>query len=98
MERIAQDYTGCPFGDAHLISDTETFGVSDDHETSRTNHIREMLINPLKRIEKAPTNEQICLLSGVYTDVDPVKKAQKTIRAFQPKYKHSNSWTCWNKA
>lgn len=84
MERIAQDYTGCPFGDAHLISDTETFGVSGDHETSRTNHIREMLINPLKRIEKAPTNEQICLLSGVYADIDPVKKAQKTIRTFPP--------------
>lgn len=84
MVRIANEYDGCPFGDAHLISDTETFGVWSEHETSRTKHIHETLINPLKKLRKEPTVEQLRLLSGIYTDSDPVKSAQKTIRMFPP--------------
>ena len=84
MLRVAAEYDDCPFGDATLISDTETFGVWREHDSSRTRHIYEMLINPLKRVKKEPSDEQIQLLSGIYTDSDPVKKAQKTIRMFPP--------------
>lgn len=84
MLRIADEYDGCPFGEAHLISDTETFGVWGGHETSRTKHINEMLIEPLKDLGKAPESFQLHLLSGIYTDSDPVKSAQKTIRMFPP--------------
>lgn len=84
MIRIAGEYEGCPFGDAHIISDTETFGVWSEHETSRTKHIRDTLISPLKRLKKEPTDEQLHLLSGIFTDSDPVKKAQKVIRTYPP--------------
>lgn len=84
MIRIAGEYEGCPFGGAHLISDTETFGVWGEHETSRTKHIKDMLLSPLKRLNKAPAEDQLHLLSGVYTENDPVKDAQKVIRLFPP--------------
>lgn len=84
MVRLANEYDGCPFGEARLLSDTETFGVWSEHETSRTKHIKDMLIAPLKRLNKEPTEEQLHLLSGVYTDSDPVKNAQKIIRLFPP--------------
>ncbi len=84
MVRLAKEYGECPFGEAQLISDTETFGVWKEHETSRTRHIYELLIEPLKAMGKAPSAEQLHLLSGIYTDSDPVKDAQKTIRMFPP--------------
>ena len=84
MIRIVGDYDGCPFGEAHLISDTETFGVWSGHETSRTRHINEMLIEPLQEMGKAPQKSQLHLLSGIYTDSDPVKNAQKVIRMYPP--------------
>ena len=84
MIRLAKNFDGCPFGEAHLISDTETFGVWKEHETSRTRHINEMLIEPLKEMGKAPGKDQLNLLSGIYTDSDPIKSAQKTIRLFPP--------------
>lgn len=84
MLRIADEYEGCPFGDAHIISDTETFGVWSEHETSRSRHIRDMLIKPLEKKNKAPSDEQLQLLSGIYTDSDPIKRAQKFIRMYPP--------------
>lgn len=84
MVRIADEYDGCPFGDAHIMSDTETFGVWSGHETSRTGHIIEMLMNPLKRRNQAPDESHLNLLSGIYTEDDPVKKAQKTLRMYPP--------------
>lgn len=84
MNKIVDEYEGCPFGEAHIISDTETFGVWSEHETSRTRHIKDMLIAPLKRKHKEPPEENLHLLSGVYTDNDPVKSAQRTIRLFPP--------------
>lgn len=84
MVRIANEYKDCPFGEAHIISDTETFGVWEEHETSRTKHIKELLINPLIKQGKAPTDDQLHLLSGVYTDHDPVKNAQKVLRLYPP--------------
>lgn len=84
MLKVAEEHPGYPFGEAHLISDTETFGVWNEHETSRTRHIIEMLIEPLKRLKKAPSDDQLNLLSGIYTDCDPIKSAQKTIRMFPP--------------
>lgn len=84
MMRIAHEYEGCPFGEAHLISDTETFGVWSEHETSRTRHIYDMLIQPLKRVNRQPDDSQLHFLSGIYTDCDPVKSAQKVIRMYPP--------------
>ncbi len=84
MLRIVNEYEGCPFGEAHIVSDTETFGVWREHETSRTKHINEMLIEPLKRLQKEPADEQLCLLSGIYTDSDPVKKAGQVFRRYPP--------------
>lgn len=84
MVRTAREYDECPFGYAQLISDTETFGVWNEHETSRTKHVNEMLLEPLKKMKKEPAADQIHLLSGIYTDSDPVKSAQKTIRMFPP--------------
>lgn len=84
MVRTAREYDECPFGYAQLISDTETFGVWSEHETSRTRHVNEMLLEPLKKMKKEPAADQIHLLSGIYTDSDPVKSAQKTIRMFPP--------------
>lgn len=84
MNKIVDEYEGCPFGEAHIISDTETFGVWSEHETSRTKHIKDMLIMPLKRKHKEPPEENLHLLSGVYTDNDPVKSAQRIIRLFPP--------------
>ncbi len=84
MLRIADEYDGCPFGEAHIISDTETFGVWSEHETSRTRHIYDALIKPLIRKNKAPSKEQLCLLSGIFTDNDPVRKAQMIVRTYPP--------------
>lgn len=84
MVRTAREYDDCPFGYAQLISDTETFGVWSEHETSRSRHVNEMLLEPLKKMKKEPAADQIHLLSGIYTDSDPVKSAQKTIRMFPP--------------
>ncbi|MFQ6837683.1 MAG: TIR domain-containing protein [Thomasclavelia spiroformis] len=84
MCKIADEYDGCPFGESHIISDTETFGVWSEHETSRTKHIKDMLLVPLKRKHKGLSEEQLHLLSGVYTDGDPIMSAQKTIRLYPP--------------
>ena len=84
MLAIASEYDGCPFGEAPIISDTETFGVWSGHETSRTKHINEMLIEPLKLKGKAPNEDQLHLLSGVYTEEDPVKNARKVLRIYPP--------------
>lgn len=84
MMKICQEYEGCPFGEARILSDTETFGVWSAHETSRTRHINDLLIQPLTRLHKEPQPEQLHLLSGVYTDSDPVKSAQRTLRLYPP--------------
>ena len=84
MLRIVDQYDDCPFGEAPILSDTETFGVWSEHETSRTNHINTMLIQPLQRKHKAPSKEQLHLLSGVYMESDPLLSAQKVLRMYPP--------------
>lgn len=84
MVRLARNYTECPFGEAQIISDTETFGVWSGHETSRTRHVMDALIEPLERIGKAPVEDQLHLLSGVYMKDDPIKDAQRLIRNYPP--------------
>ncbi len=84
MNKIADEYDECPFGEAHIISDTETFGVWSEHETSRSKHIKDMLLIPLKKKNKEPSDEQVHLLSGLYTDTDPIRNAQKIIRLYPP--------------
>lgn len=84
MVKAADEYEGCPFGEAHIISDTETFGVGEMHETSRTKHVYDMLVRPLEKKGKAPPEDRLHLLSGVYIDGDPVKNAQKLLRLYPP--------------
>lgn len=84
MLRIADEYDGCPFGEASILSDTETFGVWSEHETSRTKNINQKLIEPLQEMHKAPLKRQLHLLSGIYTDSDPLLKTQKLLREFPP--------------
>lgn len=84
MLRIAGEYSGCPFGEAMILSDTETFGVWSEHETSRTKHIKEKLIAPLTEEGQAPSKYQLQLMSGIYTDSDPLLKMQKLLREFPP--------------
>ena len=84
MISVSSEYDGCPFGEAPIMSDTETFGVWSGHETSRTKHINDMLIEPLQLKGKAPSKEQLHLLSGVYTEEDPVKNARKVLRLYPP--------------
>lgn len=84
MLRIAGEYEGCPFGQAQLLSDTETFGVWQEHESSRTRHIRDSLLRPLEQRGQAPAPEQLHLLSGIYMQEDPVKAAERTLRAWPP--------------
>lgn len=55
MTKIADEYDECPFGEVHIISDTETFGVWSEHETSRSKHIKDMLLTPLKRKNRGST-------------------------------------------
>lgn len=84
MISVSSEYDGCPFGEAPIMSDTETFGVWSGHETSRAKHINDMLIEPLRLKGKAPSKEQLHLLSGVYTEEDPVKNARKVLRLYPP--------------
>ena len=81
MTKIANEYDGCPFGEAHIISDTETFGVWNEHETSRTRHINETLF---ERLQHKPDEDRMHLLSGVYLKNDPVKTAQRIVRLYPP--------------
>lgn len=84
MKKIANEYEGCPFGDAHILSDTETFGVWAKHLSSRTRHINEKLLEPLREMGRAPINDNINLLSGIFTDNDPLAAAKITVRDFPP--------------
>lgn len=84
MLRILDEFSECPFGEAHIISDTETFGVWSEHDSSRTKHIKDTLIEPLKKKGKEPADEQLHLLSGVYTNEDPVRNAQKLLMMYPP--------------
>lgn len=73
-----------PFGAVHLINDTETFGVWSGHETSRSRHVHEMLIEPLAERGLAPPSQQLHLLSGLITEEDPISSARKTLRRWPP--------------
>lgn len=84
MLRVAADVGDRPFGDAHLISDTETFGVWEGHHTSRTRHVREALIEPLEARGLAPDADRIHLLSGVFMGDDPVQAAAQVVRRWPP--------------
>lgn len=84
MKHLASEYADCPFGNAHILSDTETFGVYVRHPASRTRHINDLLIKPLKEMHRAPKKENLKLLDGIYTQTDPLEEAKKTIRDFPP--------------
>lgn len=73
-----------PFSEAHLINDTETFGVWQGHDTSRTRHVNEMLIGPLAERGLAPPESRLHLLSGIITEDDPIVSARRTLRRWPP--------------
>ncbi len=84
MLRVAHEYAPHPFGEARLVSDTETFGVYDRHLTSRTRHVVETLIEPLVERGLGPSDSQVNLLTGQITDDDPLARAQRVLRLWPP--------------
>ncbi|MGW4774970.1 TIR domain-containing protein [Nocardia sp. NPDC004278] len=85
MLRIAHRYAPTPFGEAHILSDTETFGVHSRHHTSRTRHVAETLIEPLTERGLGPTPGQLHLLSGQISDgEDPLLQTQRILRLYPP--------------
>jgi TIR domain len=84
MLRIARAYAPRPFGDARIISDTETFGVYERHYTSRTRHVLETLVEPLTELGLGPDENQLNLLTGQITGDDPLLKAQHVLRLWPP--------------
>ncbi|TLF75989.1 TIR domain-containing protein [Nocardia cyriacigeorgica] len=84
MHRTAERYAPQPFGEARIISDTETFGVYERHHTSRTRHVLETLIEPLTERGLGPLPTQLHLLSGQITDRDPLVQAQRVLRLWPP--------------
>lgn len=79
MIRISNEYNECPFGEAYLMNDTETFGVSPQHITSRIKTINDFLIAPLNNIGKGLREEQLTFFSGICNDDEPEEKARKQI-------------------
>lgn len=84
MVRLARRHGERPFGEAHLINDTETFGVWPGHHTSRTRHVRETLVEPLRELGLTIDDDQLHLLTGVIMEKDPLRAAQHTIRLWPP--------------
>lgn len=84
MLRVAVDYSPRPFGDALIVTDTETFGVYSGHPTSRTRHVRETLIDRLGTSGLSPDPGQLHLLSGIITDQDPIQHVRRILRSHPP--------------
>ncbi|MEV4127416.1 TIR domain-containing protein [Nocardia sp. NPDC049707] len=80
MLRIADQYAPRPFGEARILSDTETFGVHTQHYSSRTRHVVETLIEPLTARGFGPDRLQLHLLSGQISDRDPILETQRILR------------------
>ena len=85
MIRIANEYKGCPFGDAHIMNDTETFGVAPTHFTSRIRTINDYLINPLNGMGKGPAENKLNYFYGIDADdFETEEKARKTLEKYSP--------------
>lgn len=84
MLRIAGEFGPRPFGEAHILTDTETFGVWPGHHTSRSRHVRETLIDPLIQAGYEVDDQQLHLLTGIIMERDPLKEAQRTVRLWPP--------------
>jgi 6-phosphogluconolactonase/glucosamine-6-phosphate isomerase/deaminase len=80
MLRVASQYAPRPFGDARIVSDTETFGVYEKHYTSRTRHVLESLMEPLADRGLGPQDGQLNLLSGQIGGDDPLLRTQRVLR------------------
>lgn len=84
MVRVAEEYGPQPFGESMIITDTETFGVYSRHPTSRTRHVVETLIEPLRRKGLAPDEAQLHLLEGLIGEDDPIRRANLLLRDYPP--------------
>lgn len=80
MIRVSNEYEGCPFGEAFLMNDTETFGVNSRHVTSRIKTINDYLISPLRSMGKGPNEDKLTYFSGISNDdEEPEEMAKKQI-------------------
>jgi 6-phosphogluconolactonase/glucosamine-6-phosphate isomerase/deaminase len=84
MVRIAREYGDRPFGWARVMNDTETFGVWDGHDTSRSNHVRRMLIDRLRSDGLEVPDDQVHLLKGIILAEDPIREARRLLRDNPP--------------
>jgi 6-phosphogluconolactonase/glucosamine-6-phosphate isomerase/deaminase len=84
MIKVAPNYAPAPLGESMVLSDTETFGVHPKHDTSRTRHVMEGLIDRLAAKGLAPAPEQIQLLSGLVLEEDPFRRTQLLLRDYPP--------------
>lgn len=84
MNRITEGWDEAPFGEAHLMTDTETFGVWRGHHSSRTRHVEDTLLGPMLQNGMAPPDHQLHFLSGVFTNEDPIQAAKQVLRTWPP--------------
>lgn len=84
MLRVVDEFGPEPFGDAILTNDTETFGVTPRHPTSRTRQVISQLIEPMRDKGVAVPEDQVRLMSGIYLDDDPLESAQENLRRHPP--------------
>ena len=84
MISAAQSYHPKPFGNCMIVSDTETFGVSASHPTSRARRVRTKLIEPLRDRGLEIDESQIHLLEGQIGESDPVREANLLMQDYPP--------------
>lgn len=84
LKIAASEYTVSPFENAFLMNDTETFGVSMNHPTSRVKAIKDNLINILAAMNRAP-NESNLIFFGQSDDcLDPEEQAIQNLTTYPP--------------
>lgn len=85
MIKIASsEYSECPFGNAKIMNDTETFGVSINHITSRVKGINDNLISILKKMNLSPSKEQLIYYGMTDFDSEPEKNCLENLKNFPP--------------
>ncbi|MBP3309144.1 MAG: TIR domain-containing protein [Clostridia bacterium] len=85
MLRLATgEYAASPFGDCYLMNDTETFGVSMNHPTSRVRAIRENLINILSAMNRAPEESRLLFFGQGDDCLDPEDAAAQNLANHPP--------------
>ena len=84
LKIAAAEYSECPFYDAFLMNDTETFGVSMNHPTSRVKSIKDNLINILSAMNRGPENSKLLFFGQSDNCLDPETMAIENLLAYPP--------------